>query len=106
MLNYLQIPSGLQNGDNNSVVPTAKTTILFNTSKKELFEPSSGYKTLQSRLKVNWSVGLQRDELTPERLNSARLVVFGGPRDKFSAMEVATYCMAIVSVMGIIFKCS
>ena len=32
-------------------------------------------------------MGLQRDDLSPERLSSARLVVFGGPRDKFSAME-------------------
>lgn len=63
-------------------------TVLFNTSKKELFMPSSGYKTLQNRLKVNWNVSLQRDDITLERLSAARLVVFGGPRDKFSANEV------------------
>ena len=50
--------------------------------------PSSGYKTLQNRLKVNWNVSLQRDDITLERLSAARLVVFGGPRDKFSANEV------------------
>ena len=63
-------------------------TVLFNASKKELFIPSSGYKTLQNRLKVNWNVNLQRDDLTLERLSTARLVIFGGPRDKFSANEV------------------
>lgn len=63
-------------------------TVLFNASKKELFIPSSGYKTLQNRLKVNWNVSLQRDDLTLERLSAARLVIFGGPRDKFSANEV------------------
>ena len=67
--------------------PTADT-VLFNMSKKELFVPSSGYKTLQNRLKVNWNVGLQRDDMTLERLNAAKLVVFGAPRDKFSASEV------------------
>lgn len=69
--------------------PTADN-VLFNTSKKELFVPSSGYKTLQNRLKVNWNVGLQRDDLTLERLNTARLVIFGAPRDKFSASEVCS----------------
>jgi hypothetical protein len=63
-------------------------TVLFSASKKELFIPSSGYKTLQNRLKVNWNVSLLRDDLTLERLSAARLVVFGGPRDKFSANEV------------------
>ena len=63
-------------------------TVLFNASKKELFLPSSGYKTLQNRLKVNWNVSLQQDDITLERLSAARLVVFGGPRDKFSANEV------------------
>lgn len=70
-------------------VPTPSAdTVLFNTSKKELFVPSSGYKTLQNRLKVNWNVSLQRDDITLERLSAARLVIFGGPRDKFSASEV------------------
>ena len=71
-------------------------TVLFNMSKKELYVPSSGYKTLQNRLKVNWNVGLQRDDITLERLNAAKLVVFGAPRDKFSASEVqARVCMSV-----------
>lgn len=67
---------------------SAKNTILFNSSKKELFLPSSGYKTLQSRLKAHWAVGLQRDDLTIKRLANTKLVVFGGPKDKFSTSEV------------------
>ncbi len=65
-------------------------TILFDTTKRELFTPSSGLKTLQARLKVHWGVGLQQDSLTAERLSGARVVVFGGPRDKFSTAEVST----------------
>ena len=76
---------------NNTGDASTKNTILFNCSKKELFLPSSGYKTLQSRLKVHWAVGLQRDDLTPEKLSSAKLIVFGGPRDKFSTSEVCLY---------------
>ena len=86
-------------------VPTPSAdTVLFNMSKKELFVPSSGYKTLQNRLKVNWNVSLQRDDITLERLNAAKLVVFGAPRDKFSASEVLqslyreSVCMAVTCV--------
>ena len=74
-----------------SSAPTLSAdTVLFNTSKKELYVPSSGYKTLQNRLKINWNVGLQRDDITLERLSAARLVIFGAPRDKFSASEVCS----------------
>jgi len=67
--------------------PDHSTTILFDTSKKELHSPSAGFKTLQSRLKVHWTVSLQRDDITREHLLGARLLVFGGPRDKFTAAE-------------------
>lgn len=75
--------NGTQNGD----LPP-RTTVFFNASKKELFLPNSGYKTLQSRLKHHWTVGLQRDDITPDRLKGAKLIIFGGPRDKFTAGEV------------------
>ncbi len=77
---------------------SGKNTILFNASKKELFLPTSGYKTLQSRLKMHWAVGLQRDDLTLERLSPAKLVVFGGPRDKFSTSEVRLKCVKLYIV--------
>lgn len=62
-------------------------TVLFDNSKRELFSPSSGFKTLQTRLKVHWSVGVQQQEITLERLTGSKLVVFGGPREKFSVAE-------------------
>ena len=70
--------------------PASRNTVLFNTSKKELFLPNSGFKSLQSRLKHHWTIGLQRDDITPERLKGAKLVIFGGPRDKFTAGEVSS----------------
>lgn len=69
---------------------SSRNTVLFNTSKKELFLPNSGFKSLQSRLKHHWTIGLQRDDITPERLKGAKLVIFGGPRDKFTAGEVGS----------------
>ncbi|CAI8043421.1 Intraflagellar transport protein 52 homolog [Geodia barretti] len=61
--------------------------ILFSEAKKELFSPSSGYRSLQARLKAHWSVGVIRDEVTLEKVGGARMVVFGCPRDKFSVAE-------------------
>jgi hypothetical protein len=61
--------------------------ILFSEAKKELFSPSSGYRSLQARLKAHWSVGVIRDEITLEKVGGARMVVFGCPRDKFSVAE-------------------
>ena len=74
-----------ENGDKLS---SSRNTVFFNASKKELFLPNSGFKTLQSRLKHHWTIGVQRDDITPERLKGAKLIVFGGPRDKFTAGEV------------------
>lgn len=92
------INQGLQNGNDHMDAVSGKNTILFNASKKELFLPTSGYKTLQSRLKMHWAVGLQRDDLTLERLSPAKLVVFGGPRDKFSTSEVRLKCVKLYIV--------
>ena len=73
------------NGDQLS---STRNTVLFNSSKKELFLPNSGYKVLQSRLKHQWTIGVQRDDITAERLKGTKLIIFGGPRDKFTAGEV------------------
>ncbi|KAL5456923.1 hypothetical protein EMCRGX_G034150 [Ephydatia muelleri] len=67
--------------------PDYSKTVLFDNSKRELFSPSSGYKTLQTRLKVHWSVGVLQQDITLERLAGSKLVVFGGPREKFSVAE-------------------
>lgn len=63
-------------------------TILFNASKKEMFLPMAGFKTLHTRLKLHWTVALQRDDLTLEKLKMAKMIIFGGPREKFSTSEV------------------
>lgn len=70
-----------------AITPAQSQSVLFDTSKKELFTPSSGFKTLQARLKAHWSVGLIRDDITLEKMGGARVIVFGCPRDKFSVAE-------------------
>ena len=65
----------------------ASKTILFNLSKHETHHPSSGFKRLYRRLRSNYKVSLNKDEITAEKFEEAALVIFGGPREKFSAEE-------------------
>ncbi|XP_046851186.1 LOW QUALITY PROTEIN: intraflagellar transport protein 52 homolog [Xenia sp. Carnegie-2017] len=62
-------------------------TIVFNASKKELFTPASGFRNLVRKLRNNWKVIINKDEITLERLLYANLFVLAGPREKISASE-------------------
>ena len=62
-------------------------TIAFSMSKKEICTPNSGFRNLHRRLKGDWNVSALKDEITKERLLDADLVIFGGPREKFSVSE-------------------
>ena len=64
-----------------------RNTIVFNTSKKELFSINQGFKILNRKLKTSWKVLINKDEITEERLSVARVFVLGGPREKFTAAE-------------------
>lgn len=72
------------------MTPLQSQTILFDISKKELFSPITGFKSLQARLKAHWSIGVIRDDITLEKVGGARMIVFGCPREKFSVAEVTT----------------
>lgn len=61
--------------------------VLFDASKKETHHPSSGYKRLFRRLRSNYKVSVNKDEITLERLQAADAVVFGGPKSQFSVQE-------------------
>ena len=67
-------------------------TILFNASKKEMFTLSSGFRQLQRRLKTTGGGSMYRcqqnkEEITLDRLKEADVVVFGGPRERFTNAE-------------------
>lgn len=61
--------------------------ILLDASKRETHHGNNGFKRLHRRLRNNFKVEVNKDPLTRERLNEASLVIFGGPREKFSAAE-------------------
>ncbi|KAK3710183.1 hypothetical protein QZH41_010581 [Actinostola sp. cb2023] len=62
-------------------------TIIFDTSKAELFNPNNGFKSLARKLRSNWKIIVNKDELTLDKILTAKVLVFGGPRKKFTAME-------------------
>uniref|UniRef100_UPI00398F289F intraflagellar transport protein 52 homolog isoform X1 n=1 Tax=Pristiophorus japonicus TaxID=55135 RepID=UPI00398F289F len=65
-----------------------RNTIVFNASKKELFTTSSGYKSLQKKLRTNWKIQSFKDEITEDKLIGVKLWITAGPREKFTAAEL------------------
>ncbi|XP_078506626.1 intraflagellar transport protein 52 homolog isoform X1 [Lissotriton helveticus] len=64
-----------------------RNIIAFNTSKREIFTTTSGYKSLQKRLRSSWKIQSLKDEITAEKLMGVKLWVTAGPREKFTAAE-------------------
>ncbi|GAQ81859.1 hypothetical protein KFL_000930050 [Klebsormidium nitens] len=62
--------------------------VLFDAVKRETYTPTSGFKQLSRRLRGIFKAQQNKDELTAERLADASIVVFGSPREDFSATEV------------------
>uniref|UniRef100_A0A8B9LKI8 Intraflagellar transport 52 homolog (Chlamydomonas) n=3 Tax=Astyanax mexicanus TaxID=7994 RepID=A0A8B9LKI8_ASTMX len=65
-----------------------RTTVIFNSSKRELFTANSGYKSLQKRLRAQWKIQSIKEELTTEKLHGVKLWITAGPREKFTAAEL------------------
>ncbi|KAL2090768.1 hypothetical protein ACEWY4_013031 [Coilia grayii] len=65
-----------------------RNSVVFNASKRELFTASTGYKSLQKRLRVQWKILSIKDELTQEKLMGSKLWITAGPREKFTGSEL------------------
>ncbi|KAI8825976.1 uncharacterized protein EV422DRAFT_491623 [Fimicolochytrium jonesii] len=63
--------------------------VLFNISKKETMTPSNGFKTMQRRLRNGFKLGLFKEEMSAAKLADTDLLVFGGPKEKFTTAEFA-----------------
>jgi len=62
-------------------------TIMFDVSKREIFTPNSGLKSIRRKLGTNYKVTINKDAITLGLLREAQVVVFAGPRERFSAAE-------------------
>lgn len=65
----------------------SSNTILFNQTKRELFTTTNGFKVWNRKLRNNWKVVPNKDEISADSLKSARLFVLPGSREKFTATE-------------------
>lgn len=62
-------------------------TIVFNATKKESHNPTNGFKKLFRRLRSNYKVTTNKDEVSRDRLADANVIVFGGSREPFTTTE-------------------
>eukprot|EP00794_Sanderia_malayensis_P004664 gene4664-5273_t len=67
--------------------PPGTNTIIFDCSKKEIFNPNNGFKSWCRKLRATWKVIVNKDEITLDRISSGNVLVFAGPREKFKASE-------------------
>ena len=55
----------------------------------QMYTAAQGYRQLTRKLKANHKVELNKDDVSMESLKKGNLVVFAGPREKFSEAELA-----------------
>jgi len=78
--------------------------ILFNQSKNELRPlATGGYKLLQSKFRSSFRFAPNKDELTREKLEGAKAIVFPGARQRFDAAEVKVLEDFMASGGGVLF---
>jgi len=94
--------AGLEAGLAEDRAPT-KGAILLDLSKKEQGNPSKDYKKLHRKLKQEYTVALNKDHITLDRLLSAQLVIFAGPREKFHEDEFTAIEQYIIKGGSVLF---
>ncbi|KAG0719798.1 Intraflagellar transport protein 52 [Chionoecetes opilio] len=65
------------------------SVVLFDESKGELFKLSDGYKSLHKKLKTQWKVISNREDLSKESVGQAAVVVLACPRQRFTEGQFA-----------------
>lgn len=73
--------------DDSLTTPESSNIIVFDCSKKENCTPNRGYKAWCRKLKNNWKVVMNKEEITIERLSIARMLIIPSPTEKFKASE-------------------
>ena len=73
---------GNNNNNNNS------KTVLFNLSKDEAFHHGKGFKILHKRIRSNYRINGNKEDITYGKLANNRLIILGGPRKKFMQSEL------------------
>lgn len=71
-----------------AVQPLQCDAVAFNASKQELVTIKSTYKSMQRRLRGQWTVQSMSGTLSLERLEGVRLWITVGPRETFTVSEL------------------
>jgi intraflagellar transport protein 52 len=73
-----------------SAVPSNENMplIMFDQSKNELKQLNPGFKQLQNKLRAQYRFVANKDEITRDKLEGVRAIVFGGAREKFESSEI------------------
>lgn len=58
-------------------------TILFNLTKKELGSPATNFKKLLKKYKSSYKIGLNKEEITNEKIGQSNLLIFASPQQMF-----------------------
>ncbi|XP_046566785.1 LOW QUALITY PROTEIN: intraflagellar transport protein 52 homolog [Haliotis rubra] len=66
-----------------------RNVILVNASKRELFTLNNGLKSLNRKLRSSWKLVPNKDEISEDKLAQVRIFLIAGPREKFTAAEIA-----------------
>jgi len=64
-----------------------KKTVAFNVTKKESHHPNAGFKKLFRRLRSNFKLSTNKDELSRESFEGVDLMVFGDPKESLTVQE-------------------
>jgi hypothetical protein len=61
--------------------------IMFNCSRREINTPSTGFKQLFRKLRTSFRVDSNKEELSKERLDGVRVLIFGSSTEKLEPSE-------------------
>eukprot|EP00455_Lapot_gusevi_P005484 TRINITY_DN12348_c0_g2_i5.p1 TRINITY_DN12348_c0_g2~~TRINITY_DN12348_c0_g2_i5.p1 ORF type:complete len:499 (-),score=105.61 TRINITY_DN12348_c0_g2_i5:17-1513(-) len=62
-------------------------TILLNASKKEVNTTTQGFKQLQRKLRNQYKLEVNKEEISKDRLDGVKVVVFGGSTERLETSE-------------------
>ncbi|KAJ9451221.1 hypothetical protein DIPPA_27154 [Diplonema papillatum] len=64
------------------------TTILFNACKGEVYGPGKGYRSFARLLKKSWTVNVNKEGISEEKLKGVQLIILPGSREPFDDGEI------------------
>ncbi|KAF0981740.1 hypothetical protein FDP41_012397 [Naegleria fowleri] len=83
--------------------PSPKT-IMFNTCKNEYGTPKNNLQKLYKKIRMEYKTLINEEEITQEKLKQANLVIFCGPRLKFTEQEFSTIEQYIKEGGSVLFQ--